>query len=188
MRKYWILFLGRVKAWLENKLQSENDRQFRAISKLVSANRLRSLQLQQKQCVHIAGCSPLSEGMDVLGRTAIVWHGLNSGEVIGICTVCQREFFPSDPDYAIWKKRASFNKFSAAGRWTKNLQAEPHLMRLVDLPTQIDMPRLSYKSVSDEVDPWLLNPDGSLDPFAAENVSFNIYRDEESEATNAPTA
>ena len=186
MRKYWILFLSRIKSWLENKLQSENDRQSRIISKQISARRLQSLQLQQKQCEHLAGCSPLSEGVDIAGRTSIVWHGLNSGEVIGICTVCQREFFPSDPDYAVWRKRASFNKFSAAGRWAREVKTEPYLMRLVDLPTQIDMPPI-YKAIPD-TDPWLLNPDGSPDRFAEQNVIFNIYPSEESEVTNAQPA
>ena len=70
---------------------------------------------EQDSCDHIAGGSPLSEQRDIAGRTSILWHRNDVGVDVGICTVCQRIFRPTDTDFAIWRKKPSFNRLSASG-------------------------------------------------------------------------
>ena len=163
-REQYVRLLGRAKSWLEHKLQNENERRFEVLSKRIADNRRFSIQLVQKQCPHISGC--LGESWDTFGRTSIVWHQLNTGERVGICTNCFREFFPSDSDYEVWRKRASINKLSVAEQWKSDRKAEPFLMRNIDFPTPIDMPQFQYKEIADsEDDPWLLKEDGTPDEF-----------------------
>jgi hypothetical protein len=69
-------------------------------------------------CEHIAGCNALSEMKDLAQRTSIIWHRGDVGQTTGICTVCQRIFKESDPDFAKWRKLKSFNKDSASGQRT----------------------------------------------------------------------
>jgi len=68
-----------------------------------------------ENCEHIAGCNALSETKDIAGRTSIIWHRGDVGQTTGICTVCQRIFKESDPDFAKWRRMKSFNKDSASG-------------------------------------------------------------------------
>lgn len=70
---------------------------------------------QTEGCDHIAGGNQLSEQRDIAGRTSIAWHRNDVGVEQGICTICQRVFLPHQPDYAVWRKRPSFNRLSAAG-------------------------------------------------------------------------
>ena len=71
-----------------------------------------------ENCEHIAGCNALSEMKDLAQRTSIIWHRGDVGQTTGICTVCQRIFKESDPDFAKWRKLKSFNKDSASGQRT----------------------------------------------------------------------
>lgn len=52
--------------------------------------------------------------------TSIAWHEVHEHLWWGICTGCQREFWPNDPDYSYWRRKPSFsngayNKGSRAG-------------------------------------------------------------------------
>jgi hypothetical protein len=80
----------------------------------LEANRL----ADQTRCEHIQGSNSLSDYPSVYGRTSIIWHTLNMGEVVGICTNCTRIFLSSDPDYATWRKKPSGNRPSGETvRW-----------------------------------------------------------------------
>lgn len=80
-----------------------------------------TIEQSQNNCVHIAGCNPLSEERDVRGRTSILWHKTDAQVVVGICTNCQRIFRPDDaPDqqgrtYQFYRSQPSINRISAAG-------------------------------------------------------------------------
>lgn len=177
MHKYIVFLMGKLKKWLENYLANDNEKKSRKLLRLLDKKRREILAEEQRECSHLAGCH--GEIIDHYGRTSIVWHGLNTGEIIGICTNCGRRFFPSDPDYAVWRKRTSFHRISSAGitysAWGK--KSEPYLARDTDLPSRIDMPpmQFKYKEMEKAPDPWLLNPDGSPDPFFA-NVDFKVAK------------
>ncbi len=101
--------------------QEENDKLFDANAKELRRRQLLNKEAVENDCVHIAGCSQLSEQKDIAGRTAIVWHRTDAQYDVGICTVCGRQFHPDDPldalghTYNFWRKQPSFNKLSAAG-------------------------------------------------------------------------
>ena len=101
--------------------QEENDKLFDKNAKELRRRQLLNKEAVENDCVHIAGCSPLSEQKDIAGRTAIVWHRTDAQYDVGICTVCGRQFHPDDPQdslghtYNFWRKQPSFNKLSAAG-------------------------------------------------------------------------
>ncbi len=174
MKKWFKKLQVKIAGWLQGKINTflakANNNTFHELMATIQANRLANLQLQQTQCRHLAGGSIFSEEADIASRTSIVWHELNTGERIGICTNCQREFFPSDPDYAVWVKRASFNKLSRAGRKDTKLKAEPYLIRFTDPPTQVSIPMPPYKEI--EIDPWLLDENGNRDEFTIVDFSF----------------
>ena len=188
MHKYIVFLAGELKKWLENYLADDNEKKSRKLLRLLDKQRRKLTAAEQRECPHLAGC--LGDIKDYHGRTSIVWHGLNTGEIIGICTSCSRHFFPSDPDYMVWRKRDSFHRMSTAGitlsAWGK--KSEPYLCRDTDRPDRIDMPLppFAYKEMENAPDPWLLNPDGSPDPFFA-NVDFKIAESEEEE-TDVSTA
>ena len=92
-----------------------NDKLFKDQQREQEKRTRESNKFAQDQCEHIAGCSPLSESKDIAGRTSIIWHRGDVGQTTGICTVCQRIFKQSDPDFYIWRKKKSFNKDSASG-------------------------------------------------------------------------
>ena len=88
--------------------------QMRRQHEQLEANRL----ADQARCEHIQGSNSLSDYPSVYGRTSIIWHVLDTQEVIGVCTNCTRVFRSCDPDYATWRKKPSGNRMSAAGqRW-----------------------------------------------------------------------
>ena len=173
MKKWVISIAARLNRWLAELLQNENQKNFRAQLKTLDKRRLEAARAEQAKCPHIAGCNPLSESRDNWGRTSIVWHQLNTGEQIGLCTNCFRNFFPSDPDYREWRKKPSFNRLSAAGRTTLDVAAEPFLCRAVDPPPPVPIKSSEYAENSD--DPWLRRRDGSLDEHAAAIVDFGVY-------------
>ena len=92
-----------------------NDKLFKDQQREQEKRTRESNKFAQDQCEHIAGCSPLSESKDIAGRTSIIWHRGDVGQTTGICTVCQRIFKQSDPDFYVWRKKKSFNKDSASG-------------------------------------------------------------------------
>ena len=99
----------------------QNDKLFDERAKELSKRQKQTVKAEQDNCVHIAGCSSLSEQKDIAGRTSIAWHRNDVGVDVGICTVCQRIFRPTDPvdeqghSYTFWRKQPSFNKISTSG-------------------------------------------------------------------------
>lgn len=114
MKKWFIKIVGWLNRYLVRILEKEIDRKFREANRLCEVRRKAAIKYEQDNCPHIAGCSPLSEQMDVAGRTSIVWHTLNTGEEAGFCTNCLREFRNSDEDFEKWRKKKSFNTPSSA--------------------------------------------------------------------------
>jgi hypothetical protein len=92
-----------------------NDKQFKDQQREQERRTKANNKFAQDNCEHIAGCSPLSESKDIANRTSIIWHRGDVGQTTGICTVCQRIFKQSDPDFYQWRKKKSFNKDSASG-------------------------------------------------------------------------
>jgi ribosomal protein L32 len=78
----------------------------------LEANRL----ADQARCEHIQGSNSLSDYPSVYGRTSIIWHVLDTQEVIGVCTNCTRVFRSCDPDYETWRRKPSGNRMSSAGQ------------------------------------------------------------------------
>lgn len=101
-----------------------NNKLFDERAKELAKRQKANIQYEQSLCDHVAGCSSLSEQRDIAGRTSILWHSNDVNVDIGICTVCQRIFRPSDPvddqghNYLYWRKKPSFNKLSKAGSRT----------------------------------------------------------------------
>lgn len=102
----------------------QNDDLFKNNEKILEARKKANIKYAQSLCDHVAGCSDLSEQRDIAGRTSIVWHKNDVSVDIGVCTVCQRIFRPSDEldeqghNYVYWRKKPSFNKLSMAGTRT----------------------------------------------------------------------
>lgn len=94
---------------------AENEELFRKQTREQELARKASEKAIQDSCPHIAGCNPLSEFPDPSGRTSIVWHRTDTGEVVGLCTYCQRPFREGDPDYSQWRMKKSFNRESKSG-------------------------------------------------------------------------
>ena len=178
MKKYFVSAAIWLRSKLSKFLETEQDRQFRTQEKKLEARRKAHVQKDQSECSHLAGGNRLSESPDPRGRTSIVWHTLNTNETVGICTNCFRNFFPSDPDYQEWFKKKSINTRSRAGH-SSEAKAEPHLLRLSDprAPLSISSATPLSKSINQPIDkyadPWLLNYDGTPDPFV-ENVDFGF--------------
>lgn len=92
-----------------------NEKQFKDQQREQEKRTKSNHKFAQDNCEHIAGCSPLGDSANMAGLTSIIWHRGDVGQVTGICTVCQRLFRQSDPDFYQWRKKKSFNKESAAG-------------------------------------------------------------------------
>jgi ElaB/YqjD/DUF883 family membrane-anchored ribosome-binding protein len=105
-------FKRKAQALLEEETREST---FRKLAKELRERQERYKKDEQDNCPHVAGCNPLSEMQDTFGRTSIVWHTLGTGAAVGICTVCQRIFLPEDKDYAEWRAKPSFNRWSSAG-------------------------------------------------------------------------
>lgn len=103
------------KPYIDPKVE-ENDKIFREQNRRMKESEREMLKANQSSCPHIAGSSSLSEYPDMYGRTSIVWHEVDSTEVIGICTTCLREFREVDEDYAEWRRKPSINRLSRSGQ------------------------------------------------------------------------
>jgi hypothetical protein len=113
-----ILKLAEPKEALKSQREianEANDKQFKDQQREQEKRTKANNKFAQDNCEHIAGCSPLSESKDIEGRTSIIWHRGDVGQTTGICTVCQRIFKQSDPDFYQWRKKKSFNTDSASG-------------------------------------------------------------------------
>lgn len=92
-----------------------NEKMFREQTRAQMEEQRRAKRAEQNACPHIAGCNPLSEEMHPSGKTAIIKHRLDSSEVIGICTNCQRVWHENDSDYAEMLRKPSINRQSMSG-------------------------------------------------------------------------
>lgn len=92
----------------------ENDKMLRANFKSLEERKRRGKALEQSSCPHLQGSNILSEESG--DRTAVLWHRLDNGVWFGICTNCQREFWPEDKDYREWWTKKSGNRKSQAGQ------------------------------------------------------------------------
>lgn len=92
----------------------ENDRRQQEQMKALRARMQRNLEIDRINCAHLQGSNALSEEQGT--RLSIAWHKFDTGTWWGICTNCQREFWPSDPDYRQWRAKKSGNRPSQAGQ------------------------------------------------------------------------
>jgi hypothetical protein len=99
----------------EQKAREANDELFRKNEKELELRKKTNIKASQSICDHIAGGSELSEQRDIAGRTSIAWHRNDVGGIAGVCTTCGRIFYPGQEDYALWRRKPSFNRLSAAG-------------------------------------------------------------------------
>jgi len=105
-----------------------NEKQFKDQQKQQEAIAKANQKWAHENCDHIAGCNALGETANVAGLTAIIWHRGDVGQTTGICTVCQRIFKQTDPDFYQWRKKKSFNRESASG-----LRTVPDPLKAIEL-------------------------------------------------------
>jgi hypothetical protein len=123
-KKLFLWLVGLFKRKPERFPESENTENFREANRQIEERGKAAILSEHNNCDHIAGCSRLSDLRDLQGRTSIVWHQLSFRVTFGICLVCQRQFWPTDPDYDFWKRQRSFSKSSSEGsRWFADPQA-----------------------------------------------------------------
>jgi len=94
--------------------QVENDATMRASMKEQRERQMAQIKESQQWCEHLQGSNALSKIPGQL--TCIVRHRLDTGEIVGICTNCQRIFREGDEDYLKQMRRASGNELSSAGQ------------------------------------------------------------------------
>lgn len=94
--------------------KESNDKMMAEQTRALHAKLQRTLEIDRINCAHLQGSNALSEEQGT--RLSIAWHRLDTGTWWGICTNCQREFWPSDPDYRQWRGKKSGNRASQAGQ------------------------------------------------------------------------
>jgi len=110
----------------------ENERRQREQSRNQERTKLLNTEAEQARCTHMAGNYP---GSRESNDTAIVWHEVHSHFWVGICTACNRKFWPNDPDFRFWRSKRSYNSPSESGdrmvsaiaveEWAKREHPEP---------------------------------------------------------------
>lgn len=96
--------------------EKENDKRQREQMRKSVKQQLKNAETDRLYCRHMAGTNPRSDVPHPHNAfTAIAWHVLNGTFKIGICSICQREFWPTDSDYRYWRSRPSYNKESKTG-------------------------------------------------------------------------
>lgn len=103
----------------------ENEKNQQEQMKKTVKKQRRNKEYEQAYCHHMAGCNALSHRE--ADTTAINWHEVHSHLWIGVCSVCQREFWPTDADYNFWRRKRSFNQPSRAGEHTTEMTAEEYV-------------------------------------------------------------
>lgn len=110
-------FMEARKPYIDPK-QIENEATMRTSMREVQKRIDADIKASQEYCQHLQGSNALSDYPSPFGLTSIIKHQTDTGELIGICTNCQRVFRMDDPDYVTQMRRASGNRTSAAGqRW-----------------------------------------------------------------------
>jgi hypothetical protein len=96
--------------------EKENDKRQNDQMRRSAMTKARNVAFEQMYCQHMAGTNRLSDVPSPANAfTAIAWHDISKNLCIGVCTVCQREFWPSDTDYRYWRTKKSFNQKSGSG-------------------------------------------------------------------------
>jgi len=98
----------------------ENEKRQREQSRLQERVKKLNTEAEQVACSHMAGNYP---GSRESNDTAIVWHEVHSHFWLGICTACNRKFWPNDPDYRFWRNKRSYNTPSESGDRMVSAQA-----------------------------------------------------------------
>src|SRR6266704_2069645 len=94
----------------------ENDKRQREQMRDMARKQIKNREYEQIDCKHMAGTHSLSDVPSPANAfTSIAWHDVTNQLRWGICTICQRTFWPSDSDYRYWRQKPSFNKVSKAG-------------------------------------------------------------------------
>ncbi len=111
--------------------EKENDKRQTEQMRKTVMDQIRNKETSQAYCQHMAGTNKLSDVPSPANAfTAVIWHHVTNALVWGICTICQREFWPTDTDYRYWRQKRSFNQPSKAGDRdgidTAKLIAEEH--------------------------------------------------------------
>lgn len=101
------------KPYVDPAQKENNDKQAAQMRQLHDRMK-RNLEIDRTNCAHLQGSNALSEEQGT--RLSIAWHKLDTQTWWGICTNCQREFWPSDPDYRQWRAKKSGNRSSQAGQ------------------------------------------------------------------------
>lgn len=102
-------------------LNEENDRLMREQSLVVQERIRANILASQEYCQHLQGSNELSEW--TLERSSFAMHQLDTGELIGLCTNCQKlisSISENPADRAIFQaqRRKPGNKMSRAGQRT----------------------------------------------------------------------
>jgi hypothetical protein len=96
--------------------QEANEEMFRENTRRQFEQERINRKAEQDNCAHIAGCNSLSDERHPSGKSSIIKHYLDSGVLIGICTVCQRVWWPDEPDYKEAIQKPSINRPSRSGQ------------------------------------------------------------------------
>jgi uncharacterized protein with PIN domain len=96
--------------------REENEKRWRAQMRKQREMMDANLKADQNRCEHIMGSNALSEYPDLHNRSSIIKHVLDTGEIIGMCTNCNKVWWPGDADYYTELRRHTTNKMSSAGR------------------------------------------------------------------------
>ncbi len=96
--------------------QAENAEADRKRDAEIQARMRENLKRDRQNCKHIRGSNALSDWPDDHNLTSIIHHQLDNGKLIGICTNCQRVWYPGDADYNEWMSKRSGNRMSLAGQ------------------------------------------------------------------------
>lgn len=100
--------------------QLENEKAMRESMRAVNERINREIELSKETCPHLQGSNALSEFQGQLG--SFVLHQLDTGEVIGICTNCQKIIRSTNdgkegrPDDRQFFNKKSANRLSRAGQ------------------------------------------------------------------------
>jgi hypothetical protein len=103
----------------------ENDKRQTEQMRATVRKQRRNKEFERAYCHHMAGCNALSHRE--ADTTSIIWHEVHSHLWIGVCTVCQRDFWPTDDDYAFWRRKRSFNTPSRAGEHNTELSPDQYI-------------------------------------------------------------
>jgi hypothetical protein len=109
----------------KSEADKENDKRQNEQMRASVKRQRRNQELERAACQHLAGCNQLSDRP--ADTTSIIWHEVHSHLWLGICTVCQREFWPTDADYAFWRRKRSFNTQSRAGEHNTEMNNDEYV-------------------------------------------------------------